>query len=391
MRSHCLVPVLSLALLVSWGSLYYAFGVLGHAMQQDLHCSAGTLTGAFSAALLVWGLATYPVGVAMDRWGARSVMTLGAGLAAAGLMGLSAAGSVGMAYAMWSLLGLAMAMSLYEPAFALVVQSYASGHKRRIGWLTIVGGLASTVFWPLSYYLGQRFGWRDTLLLYAAMHLLVCVLLQFSRHWASRPEPAMPASQRSVAQDAPARHKVLGYLSVCFAICGFITAAMAVQAIPMLESRGFAPATALTLAACIGPMQVASRTADLVFGRRASVRRVGMFTLGLLSLSLAALWLAQWLPALSLLFVAAYGLALGLLTVVRAAVPLELAGTESYAANSGILGAPSLLARAAGPVGAALLAKVSGNPGTVVMLLLLGSVCGMALFWRAWRLGEEAR
>ncbi|MGW8394403.1 MFS transporter [Pseudoduganella sp. HUAS MS19] len=388
MRFQCLVPVLSLALLVSWGSLYYAFGVLGHAMQQDLHCSAGTLTGAFSVALLVWGLATYPVGVAMDRWGARSVMMLGAGLAAAGLVGLSGANSVGMAYAMWALLGLAMAMSLYEPAFALVVQSYESGHKRRIGWLTIVGGLASTVFWPLSYYLGQRIGWRNTLLLYAAMHLLLCVLLQFSRLPAGQRAPAPPVPQRSAR---PARHSVLGYLSLCFAICGFITAAMAVQAIPMLESRGFAPATALSLAACIGPMQVASRTADLVFGRQASVQRVGMFTLGLMSLSLAALWLAEWLPALSLLFVAAYGLALGLLTVVRAAVPLELAGTESYAANSGILGAPSLLARAAGPVGAALLVKASGSPGTVLMVLLLGSLCGMLLFWRAWHFGQEAR
>ncbi|WP_431478293.1 MFS transporter [Massilia eburnea] len=390
MLSPCLVPVLSFALLVAWGSLYYAFGVLGHAMQQDLHCSAGTLTGAFSVALLVWGLATYPVGVAMDRLGARSVMMLGAVLGAVGLMGLSAASSVGMVYAMWSLLGLAMAMSLYEAAFALVVQSFASGHRRRIGWLTVVGGLASTVFWPLSYYLGQRIGWRATLLLYAALHLLVCVLLLLSQQPSAQPQAATPDPLHRAAPPAPVRDAMLGYLSVCFAMCGFITAAMAVQAIPMLESRGFAPATALGLAACIGPMQVVSRTADLVFGHHASVRRIGMFTLGLMSLSLAALWLAQWLPILSLLFVVAYGLALGLLTVVRAAVPLELAGTERYAANSGMLGAPSLLARAAGPVGAALLAKAPGNPGTVLLVLLLGSLCGMLLFWRAWRFGQEA-
>jgi MFS family permease len=387
MRYHLLVPVLSGSLLISWGSLYYAFGVLLPSMHQDLRYSGDVLTGAFSAGLLVWGLATYPVGLAMDRWGAHAVMMLGALIAAAGFLGLYAVSSVWMFYILWSALGMAMAMTLYEPAFALVVQSFSDGHKRRIGWLTVVGGFASTVFWPISYNLSEHFGWRHTMLAFAAMHVLVCVSLN-SIHFpqiAQRPAPENKDGQDLSRPPLKSAHRsAFAHLSVCFAIYGFITAAMAVQAIPMLESLGFKPAAALSLASCIGPMQVGSRAIDLVFGRRVNARHVGIITLGLMSLSLAMLWLAQWLPTLSIVFVISYGLALGLLTVVRAAAPLELSGTERYASNSGILGTPSLIARAAGPLGSALLFEAFGNQGHVLVVLLLCSACGIWLYLRAW-------
>lgn len=377
------MPLLSISLLMSWGSLYYAFPVLAPAMQSDFHSGGDLLTGAFSLALLIWGLATYPVGLALDRFGARAVMTCGAFMAALAFTGLYFTESTWMFYLLWSVLGLAMAMTLYEPAFALVVQHYREDRKRRIGWLTIAGGLASTVFWPLSYYLGEHAGWRHAVLVFAAMHLLVAlalaaVRLPYDRQGAQAPAPA------SVPPAQPRRRTAMAHLSLCFAVYGFITAALAVQAIPLLASRGFDTATALLLAACIGPMQVAGRALDLVLGNRFDARRAGLATLVLMSLSIAALWLAQWLPALACVFVVTYGLALGLLTIVRATAPLELAATTKYASSSGMLGAPSLLARAAGPVGVATLVKVCGNQSGVLLVLLLGSLIGLWLFVRAW-------
>lgn len=150
------LPVwLSSNLLLSWGSLYYAFALLADSMGRDLDCSPETIAGAFSTALLVWGAATYPAGLAMDRWGARIVMTIGALTAAAAFYGLSTIESVWAFYVFWSALGLSMAMTLYEAAFAVVVQTYSSEHRRRIGWLTVVGGLASTLFWPLTFSLND--------------------------------------------------------------------------------------------------------------------------------------------------------------------------------------------------------------------------------------------
>lgn len=392
MRPQLLIPVLSVGLLVSWGSLYYAFAVLAAPMQKDLHYSAEVLTGAFSVALLMWGVATYFIGPALDRWGARRIMILGSIIAAAGFAGLHSVDSVWTFYLLWSALGAAMAMTLYEPAFALVVQTFHEGSKRYIAWLAIVGGLASTIFWPLSSYLNALFGWRDTLLAFAVLHLLIglvlrCIRLPQEQH-SLQTRPSGPAFSLLPLQ--PAHRSALAQLSMCFAIYGFITALMMVQVIPLLESRGFDSTAALGLAACIGPMQVAGRALDLVFGDRLGRRPLGVTTLNLMSVSLAALWLAQWMPVLNIVFVITFGMSLGLLTVVRAATPLALFGAARYGANSGILGAPALLARAAGPITATLLLDAFGNHSHVLLVLLLISLLGRGLYAQAWSLPGAA-
>ncbi|MDC8783981.1 MFS transporter [Roseateles koreensis] len=167
-------------------------------------------------------------------------------------------------------------------------------------------------------------------------------------------------------------------------IYGFITAAMAVQVILTLESRGLGPSEALSLAACLGPLQAAGRAIDLAIGQRLNGRRMGLVTLSLMPLSLAALWLAQWVPVHSIVFVIAYGLSLGLLTVVKAAAPLALFGSEHYARIGGALGAPALIARAAGPLGAVWLFSIFGNHGPMLLTLLLASLLGTWLYMKAW-------
>jgi MFS family permease len=387
MPSRCLIPGLSLSLLISWGSLYYAFAVLAGPMRQALGCDADTMAGAFSLALLIWGVATYPVGVALHRWGGRVVMSAGSVLAGLAFMGLSGVNSIWAFYALWAGLGLAMALTLYEPAFAVIVQSFSADRRRRIGWLTIVGGLASTVFWPLSHYLSTQLGWRNTALSFAALHLLVCLPVHLSLPRARLAEdtegPARP--EPTAAEPMPPEHRsAFVQLAACFTIYGFVTAAMAVQVIPVLQSRGLDAASALSLAACIGPMQATGRALDLAMGNRMNARHVGILTLSLMPLSLAALWLAQWRPELCLVFVVAYGLGLGLMTVVKATAPLNLFGAKRYARNSGVLGAPAVIARAAGPLGAAWLLAAFGGQGPMLLVLLAASVMGTWLFARVW-------
>ncbi|NML16081.1 MFS transporter [Azohydromonas caseinilytica] len=398
MPSRLLVPGLSLSLLISWGSLYYAFAVLAGPMRLALGCDADTMAGAFSLALLVWGVATYPVGVALHRWGGRVVMASGSLLAAVAFLGLYGVSALWAFYALWAMLGLAMALTLYEPAFAVIVQSFRADRRRRIGWLTIVGGLASTVFWPLSHYLSTQLGWRQTALVFAVLHLLVCLPVHLGLPRSRLAEDSQdststePAGGVADAEPMTTQHRsAFAQLGACFTIYGFITAAMAVQVIPALQSRGLDAANALSLAACIGPMQAAGRALDLAMGNRMDARRVGILTLSLMPLSLAALWLAQWRPELCLVFVIAYGLGLGLMTVVKATAPLDLFGARRYARNSGVLGAPAVIARAAGPIGAAWLLSAFNGHGPVLLVLLAASVVGTWLFLRVWpRAGEAA-
>jgi hypothetical protein len=371
---------------ISWGSLYYAFAVLALPIQDEFGWGSSTVMGAFSLALLVWGLAAYPVGVAVHRWGGRGVMTLGSMLAGLSLLALGHTESIITFYALCCGLGVAMAMTLYEPAFAIIVRHHPRSQRRSIGVLTLAGGLASTVFWPLTYHLVAAMGWRETLLIFAALHLLACTpvhawLLPSVRLAVN--ELHAPTAAQSAAAGSN-RGSTFGLLAGAFTAYGFIAGAMAVQVIPALESCGLTTAQAVALAACIGPMQVAGRAADLVAGDRISALRLGTIALTLIPLALGSLWCAQWAPVLCAVFVVAYGVGLGLLTLVRAGSTLALFGPLRYAKVSGALGAPAVAARAASPLGTAWLLVALGGHGPFLLALLLISAAGTWMFLRAW-------
>lgn len=386
--SRPLVPALSLTLLLSWGSLYYAFAMLLPPLLADLHWSAASAMGAYSTALVVWGLCTYPAGRFIARFGGRCAMTLGSCLCGVLLVALSGTQSLWGFYLVWIGLGVGMALTLYEPAFAILVEAWPRAYRRRMSVLTLAGGLASTAFWPLTHVLVANIGWRAAVLVYASIHLFVCAPL----HWfalprsrpGGRPTPAdggapassMPRPSTRLALRSPA----FWLMAFSFTAFGFVTSAMATHVIPMLESKGVAPLTAIAIAALIGPMQVAGRSTDLLLVGRLHPLAIGAVTVALIPVALAALWASPSAFNLLYVFAVLYGAGLGLLTIVRATAPAEIFGTAGYAAISGALSGPSVLARAAGPLAGTYLIAMNNPYDTVLLVLLVCSVGGAAAF-----------
>ncbi len=385
--SRALVPALSLTLLISWGSLYYSFAIWVRPMQDELPWSGTAAMGAYSTALVVWGLCAYPAGRLMDRHGGRLLMVLGSCGCALLFAALSQVHTLWAFYLVWAGLGACMALVLYEPAFAVIVAAWPHDYRRRIGMLTLTGGLASTVFWPLTHGLVAVLGWRHTLLVYAATHFLVCVPL----HWflvprlgpgaraglsLGPPKVAPPAPRSALASP------VFWMLALAFAAFGFVTSAMAMYVVPMLEATGLTPAAAIAVAALIGPMQVAGRSADLLLANRLQPRTVGMVTVALIPVALLVLWVAPGaLPAVYF-FAVIYGAGLGLLTIVRAAAPVAIFGAAGYASISGALSGSSVLARAAGPMAGALVMAHHGYT-TLVLVLMVFAAGGACAYWGA--------
>jgi hypothetical protein len=390
MRLPPFIPALALTLVISWGSLYYAFALLARPMQAELQAGSEALMGAYSLGLLVWGLATGAIGALLPRIGGRVLMTAGSLLAGLMFLTLGRVDSVSGCCAVWCGLGIAMAMTLYEPAFAIVVQACPADRRRAITVLALAGGFASSVFWPLTAGLVDAFGWRGAATALALLQLLVCAPLHA---WLLPGRTAAPLGadvpKHAHVAAAPAPRRVLALLALAFSVNGFVTAALAMHVIPLLESRGAAPGTAVALAACIGPMQVLGRALEFMSGSRLTARLLGLLAMGLIPLALGALWLAAWQPLMCGLFIAAYGAGLGLMTIVRATTPLALFGPERYAALSGVLGTPALLARAAGPLGAAWLLTRLPEPGSVLLLLAAAAAVATAAFTHAWTIGAR--
>lgn len=384
------VVALGLTQITSWGSMYYLFALLMQPLQRELQIDKTWIVGAFSAALLLSGLLAPKVGAWIDRHGGRAPMVAGSLLAVAGLLLLSQVVHAWQLYAVWALLGVAMAMTLYEPAFAVITRAFPFGYRKAITVLTLFGGLASTVFWPLTQLLIDALGWRHAVQVLAAINLLVCVPLHLWLLPGARAQPAshgaaLPARSHSLTEVL--RDPRFYLLAAAFTANVLVFSAIAVHLIAMLQAKGMSAAEAAALGAMIGPMQVLGRLLEISVGRRFAAQSVGVVAMGLLPLSLLLLALFDLPAAGFLLFALLYGAGNGVMTIVRGALPADLWGAANYGAVNGALAAPALIAKAAGPLVAALVFSASGSYGTVLAILIATGTLAVALLLVAirWR------
>ncbi len=345
-----LVASLGIAQIVSWGTLYYAIGVLGTAMRSELGVSELFLFSAFTAGLFVSGALAPLAGRLIDGRGGRLVLSGGSALAALAMALLAVAHHPVVLVAGWLVAGAAMAACLYDPAFATLSQHTGERYRRAVTALTLFGGFASTVFWPLSQLLMEAFGWRATFAIYAAIHLAVCLPIHriFVPPLAIGPRASREGAARADAPAVPTDPR-LKWLAACFALATFIFGIVAVHMIALLTSGGLTAAQAVTISMAVGPMQVAGRILEFGFARRVRPVTVGYVAMGLMIVALVALINVDGMGALAIVFVTAYGFSNGVLTIVRGTAPAELFGRERLGALLGYLSRASMGAKAAAP------------------------------------------
>ena len=384
--SSRLLVALGVTQIVSWGSIYYAFALLLEPLQRDLGAGKGEIAGAFSGALLVSGLCAAWIGRTIDRLGGRGTMTLGSLAAVVLLVALSQVRSLPGLYLIWIGLGAVMAATLYEPAFVVVAQVYRLGYRRALTVLTLFGGFASTVFWPITTWLIERYGWREAVLWLAAINLLICVPL----HFALLPKTSGAAATAPQAKGGTARLQLWGdrrfrALTLAFLAHYVVVSAIAAHLISLLLARGMSLAAAAGVGALIGPMQVAGRVVEFGASRWLTVGQVGRVAAIAIPMSLLALLWADtrvpWLTAFALLF----GAGNGAMTVIRGALPMEMYGRDQYGAIAGALATPGLLARAVGPIFVALLWSALGGYERATVVLFVVAAVGATAFAVATR------
>jgi predicted MFS family arabinose efflux permease len=312
-------------------------------------------------------------------------MVVGSLASGAGFIALATAQSVAHYFIAWTLLGVAMAMVLYEAAFGTINREFSQNARRGISTVTLFGGLASTLFWPLTLKLNGMVGWRDTFMIYGVVHLLLCAplhaLLVPRKQRASRSDVAHAFKNYTLKEAV--RHPAFWKLAFAFSANSFIFSALSVHLIPLLQQFGHPIVTVVLLATLIGPMQVAGRIGEMTFARHALPQNVGKVTFSLLPAALLALlFLGERLWAVAL-FCILYGLSNGILTIVRGTVPQALFGRENYGAISGALAGPSLISKAAGPLAAAAVMQHSPSPYPLLGVLLLMSAVSLGFYLAA--------
>ena len=374
-----LVLWLSLAQLVTWGSVFYTFALLLAPVERELGLTRAQSSLAFSLALLAEGVCAYPVGRWIDRGHERAVMTGGSLLVAAALAWHSQVRSVEAFYAVWLLLGAALAATLYTPVFAIVTRRFPQDFRRAIITMTFLGGLASSVFIPLSAWLIASFGWRHAVLALAAVHLLLCAPLHFVCLRGAPPATPVPAggghSPSTLLRSAP-------FLLIGVFVVGMmgITAAIPPHLISLLRESGLREAWVIAIPATIGVMQVLGRLLLYFFEHRFDLHVANRLIPVLIPLALGALIAGAASPLAGLLFVLLYGLGNGMLTIVKGTAIAQYVSREHVASLNGALGLPQAVARAIAPLLLGLMwTREVGYRWGLALLLVVGVVSALAL------------
>lgn len=366
-----IITALGVAQIFAWGSSYYLLAVLAQPIVDDTGWNLTWVVGGVSLGLLTSGLVSPWVGRMIARCGGRPVLAASSALLAAGLGVLAMAQSLPMYLSAWLIIGSGMGAGLYDPAFATLGRLYGTAARPAITTLTLFGGFASTVCWPLSAFLVTHLGWRGTCLAYAAFHLAVLLpvylyALPREREWRAAPilNPGT-SDDAPTARGSPSRF-LIGLLAITITLSAMISTLLSVHLLTILQSRGIGLAAAVALGALVGPAQVGARTIEFFIARYHHPIWTKLVSTLLVAIGMAALLAALPMLAVPLVF---YGAGIGLESIARGTLPLALFTGSRYAVVMGMLAMPSLIAQAAAPsIGAALLAAY-GSDGTLAALL----------------------
>jgi MFS family permease len=373
-RSTPTVAAIGLTQTLAWGSSYYLPAILADPISAGLDVSKSLFFGFFSASLLLQAALGPAIGKAIDRHGGRGVLVLSNLVLGAGLIWLAFAhGPVALAGA-WAALGIGMALGLYDSAFATLTALYGREARGPITGITLIGGFASTVGWPLSALLNDSFGWRGACLGWAALNLFVCLPINRlfiplsgvrSRSEAREPEVLPPANGMVV-------------LAFVFGAVGFVTGAMAAHLPRLLETSGATATAAIAAASLMGPAQVAARLFE--FGLLKRLHPLVSTRLALLMHPLGAAVLGAFGAPAAAAFALLHGAGNGLLTISRGTLPLALFGPAGYGFRTGIIAAPARVTTAVAPVLFGLLLNVMGTSALVISGgLSLAALASLAL------------
>jgi predicted MFS family arabinose efflux permease len=348
-----IVSALGLTQIIGYGTLYYSFSILAPGMATDLGLTLAEVFAVFSASLFIGGLSASYIGRQMDRIGAATIMTIGSVLAALTLALCAWSPSVAIFAVAIVLLEISSGMVQYQAAFAALVESDPRSASRSITYLTLIGGFASTIFWPISATLSGSLSWREIYLVFAGLNLFLCMPLHYwimrAGKTAAKGDAALRARETVVGAIAPhARRRGMILVSFAFALLGFTLAAILAHMVPMLGSLGLG-ATAVVIGSLFGPAQVLSRLINMVFGKTMSPPALAVLSAVLIVSGVLILLVSgNRLPG-AVAFAICLGLGSGINSIAQGSLPLYLFGSDGYGAITGKMAAARLAVGAGAP------------------------------------------
>ncbi len=368
-RSHCLsrtprrvlrldrdyLPAIGLGIsqIMGYGTLMYAYAILLPEMAKDLGLTLSEVFGILSIGLFLGG-ATAPVaGKLVDRFGGRWVMTGGSLVAGLALMGMSLVEGRGGLLLFILLAEGAGMFVLYNVAFAAVARlDLRVPPQRSISVITLFGGVASTIFWPLTLALFNRVGWESTWIILGAAYLVICLPLHLLVLNGPERDPDNPKTK--AAQDWPeltgeARKRGMLWMVISFLFSGYLMGAVMTLWVTNVQDLGHTAAMAALAGAVIGPFKTVGRFFEMLVSRNMYPLVTYIMAMALMMSGFLTLLIVGFTLPGVLLAAALYGMGDGIKTIARGTLPLALFGHKGFGTRLGWISAASMSMNASGP------------------------------------------
>jgi MFS family permease len=362
---------------LAYGSTYYLPAILAAPMARELGVSTGLVFGAFSAALIIAAMLGPMAGRRIDLFGGRDVLAVSNLVFAAGLAMLGLAQGAAMLFAGWSIIGVGMAMGLYEAAFSTLAGIYGPRARGPITGITLLAGLASTICWPISAWLEAEFDWRFACFFWAAAHIAIGLPLNrllVPLGMQHLPSPTKQGEHAASGGSAGLWNYAMVLLALVFTVTWFISTAMAAHLPRLLQEAGASPAAAIAAAALVGPAQVAGRL--LEFGVLQRFHPLLSARLASVAHPLGALAVMAFGAPAAMVFTVLHGAGNGILTIAKGTLPLVIFGPSGYGLRQGMLTVPAHFGQATAPFIFALLIERYGVSALLLSIAL--ALAGLA-------------
>ena len=379
------ITALGVVQILAWGTSFYFPAVFAEPIQRETGWSLGWIVGGTSIGLLVAGLISPQVGRIIDRRGGRPVLLASSLFYAAGLIGIGLAPALPVYLFAWVVLGIGMGSGLYDAVFAALGRMYGSEARTPITNLTLFGGFASTICWPLSAFMIEHAGWRAACFIYAGLHLCLALPLQMAvvrraPTAATASAPAPDAAQAARPPRIANETLIFVLLALVLSLAAGIGSIVVVHMLIFLQARGVDFAVAVSLGTLFGPAQVGARLVERLMGGRYHPIWTMIASCSLMAIGL--LMLFGHVPAL-VLIILLYGGGYGVSWIGRGTLPLALFGPARFPRLMGKLAFPSLIVQALAPSIGALAIETSGADATIGVLTLL-ALTNVVLIGALW-------
>lgn len=362
--------------IIGWGTTFLMPAVLGRYMQDDLGLPTEAIFLGVTVSYAVGAIIAPRIGHRIDRTGARLIMSLGSIVYALAIGLLAVAQGSVLYFLGWTVMGLASTLALNVPSSIALAQVAGPRARQAIAVLSIIAGFASTAFFPFTGALQAMFGWRGTLLIFAGMHLAICLPIHFLALPRTVPIPATTTTAPTTAGGVPPeqRSRVYMLLNISLAAGSFVYTGFIIHAIEILRAVGHSEAAAVFLASLIGPSQVGIRIFELLFGHRYSFMMSAVIGSVMLPFGLGLMLIDGGNSVVVIVCILAYGISNGLKAVQRATLPLALFGRSEFGHYMGRLAVAQGVMSAASPTVLAFMISRTGAAGTLWLTFTFGMV-----------------